>query len=142
VPLAIAGLAAPLVAAAAMSGSSLLVILNASRPAGEQGSTLMEVLVFWCRWRCCSAFLAWPVFSGRSGTASMMTKEGAWHAIAMTSRLGAGAQRPSTVRKRRRLAEINYLLKPNCSKGSNCAAVPQRSQYCGPISGEHFPYIT
>ncbi|MEH2627058.1 cbb3-type cytochrome oxidase maturation protein [Bradyrhizobium sp. AZCC 1719] len=46
VPLAIPGLATPLVAAAAMSGSSLLVILNALRASRRQRVWLMEVLVF------------------------------------------------------------------------------------------------
>jgi Cu2+-exporting ATPase len=53
VPLAIVGLATPLVAAAAMSGSSLLVIVNARRAHRCEGVELMEVLYssFLWRWR-------------------------------------------------------------------------------------------
>jgi len=65
VPIAISGVVTPLIAAAAMSGSSLLVMLNALRARRvAQGRSWWRCSSFSCRWRW---GLGWSVCLGSSG---------------------------------------------------------------------------
>jgi Cu2+-exporting ATPase len=54
-PLAVAGLVTPLIATAVMSGSSIIVVVNAMRASGPEGSLPWAFCFFCCQWRCCLA---------------------------------------------------------------------------------------